>query len=67
MLALMPELPRLSSDSIPLMADVINVVMTVPGLFLLDFVGRRKMLLWGAVLMFSEFTPSGNVQGLYAD
>lgn len=35
----------------PLTPSVVNVGMTVPGILLIDRLGRRTLLLWGAVGM----------------
>lgn len=44
---------------------VINVVMTVPGLFALDYVGRRTLLLGGAACMFTCLCIVGGVMATY--
>lgn len=36
---------------ISVITNVVNVVCTVPGLLVVDRVGRRTMLLWGAIIM----------------
>ena len=36
---------------VSVVTNVVNVVCTVPGLLVVDKVGRRPMLLWGAVIM----------------
>jgi len=46
---------------------VINVVMTVPGLFALDYVGRRTMLLGGAACMFTCLCIVGGVMATYGN
>lgn len=33
-------------------SNVVNVVTTVPGMFMMERVGRRKLLIWGALWMF---------------
>lgn len=37
--------------TIALITNLINVVATIPGLWLVERTGRRQLLLWGAVLM----------------
>ncbi|KAL7418068.1 monosaccharide importer [Mrakia frigida] len=36
---------------ITIITNVVNVVMTIPGILLIDRAGRRSLLLWGAVVM----------------
>ena len=44
---------------------VINVVMTIPGLYLLDVVGRRPLLLVGALLMMTWLFANGGILKSY--
>ncbi|TRM65517.1 general substrate transporter [Schizophyllum amplum] len=36
---------------ITVITNVVNVVMTIPGIYLIEKAGRRSLLLWGAVIM----------------
>ena len=36
---------------ITVITNVVNVVMTLPGIYLIEKAGRRSLLLWGAVIM----------------
>lgn len=44
---------------------VINVIMTIPGLYLLDVVGRRPLLLVGAILMMTWLFANGGILKSY--
>lgn len=40
-----------STFLLSLITYAVNVVFNIPGLFLIDLIGRRQLLLWGAILM----------------
>ncbi|KAF0277095.1 hypothetical protein FOG50_02051 [Hanseniaspora uvarum] len=40
-----------STFILSLITYAVNVVFNIPGLFLIDLIGRRQLLLWGAILM----------------
>jgi MFS family permease len=46
---------------------VINVVMTVPGLYLVDRVGRRAMLLTGSTLMATWLCANAGILAVYGE
>ena len=41
----------ISALVITVITNVVNVVMTLPGIYLIEKAGRRSLLLWGAVVM----------------
>lgn len=58
--------------TVQLIMTVVNVVMTIPGLYAIDKFGRRPLLLWGAVAMtisqflvacLGTFTTSQDAEG----
>lgn len=40
-----------NSFVINIIVNVVNVIMTIPGLWAIDTLGRRIILLWGAAVM----------------
>ena len=44
---------------------VLNVVMTIPALFMMDFVGRRPVLIIGAIMMMAFQFAVGGLLGSY--
>ena len=46
---------------------IINVIMTLPGLYLIDKVGRRKLLLGGSITMMAMLFSVAGVMGSYGN